>query len=208
MKKSKAFKNYMLMWRNIFNYRDIASKREYWFPVLINAVIAILGAIFTSLATFLESKPCLVLAWVFDVYFALTIIPFVSLTVRRLHDTGRSGWWTCLLLAVGVGTLWVLLMCASTAYPYFNPIDNDPEDVYGPPEWWYEEYDPRQNEEAGVYDSPDFDDKFDPIKNEEATVYGPPEWFEDNGDDYDPSIEVPEDVYGPPAWDGVDEDEE
>jgi uncharacterized membrane protein YhaH (DUF805 family) len=35
-------------------------------------------------------------------YYFLTIVPCTAMKVRRLHDTGRSGWWLCLELFPGL----------------------------------------------------------------------------------------------------------
>ena len=50
----------------------------------------------------------------------------------------------------------------------FRPEENLPEDIYGPPEVFY-----------------------DPADNIAEPVYGPP-------DNYDPADNIPEDIYGPP----------
>lgn len=33
------------------------------------------------------------------IYFLATVLPYYALTVRRLHDTGLSGWWALIALA-------------------------------------------------------------------------------------------------------------
>lgn len=42
------------------------------------------------------------------IYLLLTSLPRIAVAVRRLHDTGRSGWWTLLGLFPGPGTLALL----------------------------------------------------------------------------------------------------
>ena len=43
--------------------------------------------------------------------FALaTLAPVVALVARRLHDTGRSGWWQLLSLIPVVGTIAVIIL--------------------------------------------------------------------------------------------------
>ena len=37
-----------------------------------------------------------------------TIIPSISLAVRRLHDINRTGWWLLLLFALVIG--WIVLI--------------------------------------------------------------------------------------------------
>ena len=54
----------------------------------------------------------------------LLVIPIISAAIRRLHDTGRSGWayWFLLVPFIGVIILWILLASKS------QPCDNK----YGP----------------------------------------------------------------------------
>jgi hypothetical protein len=37
-------------------------------------------------------------------------LPFLAVTVRRLHDTGRSGWWILINLIPVIGNIWVLVL--------------------------------------------------------------------------------------------------
>jgi uncharacterized membrane protein YhaH (DUF805 family) len=78
-------------------YTDIqgrASRREYWYFTLF-LVVASLTTLGMDLGIWrsMTFTP-------FNAMFAfLTIIPGLAVSIRRLHDIGRSGWW---LLIVGV----------------------------------------------------------------------------------------------------------
>jgi uncharacterized membrane protein YhaH (DUF805 family) len=64
----------------------------------------------------------------------ILVTPGLSVLIRRLHDTGRSGWWILISLVPIVGVL-VLL--------YFLIIDGDTgPNQYGP--------DPKEGERAGL----------------------------------------------------------
>jgi len=41
-------------------------------------------------------------------YLLLSIIPSVALTIRRLHDTGKSGWWYLIVIIPYIG--WFTIM--------------------------------------------------------------------------------------------------
>jgi len=57
-------------------------------------------------------------------YFLAILVPFLAVTARRLHDTGKSGWWCILGLIPLVGTIWLIVLLAS---------DGDREEnAYGP----------------------------------------------------------------------------
>ena len=47
-------------------------------------------------------------AALFFIWTAATIVPTISVTVRRLHDTDRSGWWWWLNFLCCIG--WIILL--------------------------------------------------------------------------------------------------
>jgi len=64
-------------------------------------------------------------------YTLAIIIPNISVGVRRLHDTRKSGVWYCVLLIPVIGEIWLILMMAGETYP--GPTQWDiPRDL--PPE--------------------------------------------------------------------------
>ncbi|WP_288432899.1 DUF805 domain-containing protein [uncultured Deinococcus sp.] len=87
---------YLNVLRQYARFGGRARRREYWTFVLVNTLV---GFGLTRLAGYLSPDlgvrgPSLnvgtVLYWVFTV---ATALPTLAVTVRRLHDTGRSGWW-------------------------------------------------------------------------------------------------------------------
>ncbi len=125
-----------------FNGR--ASHSEYWWFFLFNSVISVpllvLGMIIGAVFGFSASGICgsgmsecglvglgtgVGIGYVLVLLYGLAVIvPGIAVAVRRLHDTGRSGWWYLISLVPSVGdiVLLVFMLLAST------PGDN----VYGP----------------------------------------------------------------------------
>lgn len=56
----------------------------------------------------------------------LLFIPTLAVIFRRLHDTGKSGWYSCLLLLPGIGFLIILILCLADSQKGTNQ--------YGPSE--------------------------------------------------------------------------
>ena len=240
-KEANFFSAQIKLWARIFDYKGTSTRKEYWFAFLFHVIIGILVffnlfasvgiAAFRYTALSMDTLKTihyifLVLGVIGILYLSLSVIPGISLTVRRLRDQGKSAWWTLLLLLVGIGHIILFIICAfgSSIIPVFNPATNIPVGVYGPPEM----YDPNFNQNENVYGPPDW---FDPEDNIDTPVYGPPDWFDDNvepvnpednveplnpednvnvpvygpplfneEDYYDPNDNVNEDVYGPPEW--------
>ena len=82
---------------------------------LVNLVVALVLGILGTLV-----------AWIvyLEVLFALAVlVPSIAVTVRRLHDTGRSGWWYFIVLVPLIGLI-VLIT--------FLVQGSDQDNEYGP----------------------------------------------------------------------------
>lgn len=177
-------------WKKCFDYRSTVNARQYWVPVGVFGALCVVTLTYFLLAEYVLDCSRIP-GYVLTAFLLLSLVPGVSLTVRRLRTVGKSGLLALLLLIVGVGTVVVLMLCSGIS---FSPIINHPENVYGPPEWFESsEFDPSKNIQEDVYGPPEWfgdseeetepgtepDNSFDPSENTPAPVYGPPEWFED-----------------------------
>lgn len=114
----------VLLWRNTFNYKDKAVGREFWYIVEFNLVLGFIDFYIFSKAfnmystdgagsyngTILEY-----IGWVIVFYLAASVVPQLSLIVRRIHTVGKRGILMYVLLAIGVGLLVILFMLGATA---------------------------------------------------------------------------------------------
>ncbi len=83
-----------------------ARRKEYWYFILFNIIIAfVLGFIdgFSGMAT--DSG----LGVLGGIYSLAVLLPGIGVSIRRLHDTGRSGWWLLISLIPFLGALILLL---------------------------------------------------------------------------------------------------
>lgn len=105
-----------------FDFSGRARRTEYWMFSLISALIGIGLAIVDStlgLPGAGEGSGPLN-----SLYSLAVFIPSLAVSVRRLHDIGRSGWWLLLALIPIIG--WIVLLI-------FHCTDSDPgKNQYGP----------------------------------------------------------------------------
>ena len=94
-----------------------ASRSEFWWFYLFTVLI-LWGINLVGLLIFGDPTGLSVLA-----YLAL-LLPMLAAQVRRLHDTGRSGWWLLLALT-GIGIILLVVWWVLEGHRG----DND----YGPP---------------------------------------------------------------------------
>jgi uncharacterized membrane protein YhaH (DUF805 family) len=80
-----------------------AGRQEYWYFVLINILVNILLAI---AAAFVGAEIGMGLL---GLYTLVTLLPGLAVSVRRLHDTNRSGWWLLVSLVPMVGPIVILI---------------------------------------------------------------------------------------------------
>lgn len=190
-------KGYLDLWRRAFDYKGISTLREFWLPFGIHAALAAVMALLFLIGGYAANIAAFILA----AFLIISAVPFAALTVRRLHDVGKSGWWYFLWFGLGIGAvvLMVILACSGGGFSVF---DNAAVCVYGPPP---SDYNPTSTEETDI--------NFDPEDNIEVNVYGPPPMEEitptaeaDESTDFNPSDNLEECVYGPPEWFGITED--
>ena len=108
---SVCFKKY-------FVFEGRASRSEYWWFQLIVAPAYIIFEITDS-----ESSP---VSFLFLVITLLTLIPAISVGVRRLHDTNKSGFYLLLSFIPFIGGLIVLFFLIAQGTKGKNRFGADP----------------------------------------------------------------------------------
>jgi uncharacterized membrane protein YhaH (DUF805 family) len=96
-----------ILTQNYCNFNDRARRSEYWLFVLFNIIVEfILGAIGFTLSIVLNNQ--IFSFSLASLYSLIIFIPGLALTIRRLHDTGKSGWYILVALIPIVGGIIVL----------------------------------------------------------------------------------------------------
>lgn len=92
-----------------FNGR--ASRSEFWWFQLFIVIVSIPLYILSFYAGYTGSQGLALVSTGLSVMLWLAIIvPLIAVTVRRLHDTDRSGWWYLLLLVPFAGLIVLVFM--------------------------------------------------------------------------------------------------
>ena len=105
-------------------FQGRASRSEYWYFFLFSLICAVLlqiadyslGIVFWPIGFGYCS-----LGW-----FVITILPNISVTVRRLHDTNRSGWWYWLGAVPLVGGIILIVWACTKGTQGTNRFGPDP----------------------------------------------------------------------------------
>ena len=105
-------------------FRGRARRREYWMFILVQLLLIIaLAFVDAMLGTTVDDDFGIVSL----VFVLLTALPGIAVGVRRLHDTGRSGWWLLLNFIPLIGQLVLLVFYASDGTPGDNRYGPSPK---------------------------------------------------------------------------------
>ncbi len=97
------------------DFEGRARRKEYWFFTLFNIIVSLVLMAIDAITG---------LGVLYLVYVLAVLVPSLAVGARRLHDTGRSGWWQLIALIPAIGAL-VLIV--------FFVLDSDPGDnAHGP----------------------------------------------------------------------------
>ena len=98
-----------------------ARRKEYWMFVLVNFLIAIAISIGGGILGLEEGT-----AVISGLYSLAVLVPGIAVTVRRLHDTGRSGWWMLIALIPIAGPIAMLIFLCGVSKPGENEYGPNP----------------------------------------------------------------------------------
>jgi len=82
------------MLKRYVGFRGRTSRREFWWAMLFNTVITFVMAFVGGIVSGVDEDRG---SEIVGVYVLATLLPFLAIHVRRLHDTNKSGWWVLLL---------------------------------------------------------------------------------------------------------------
>jgi len=110
---------------NYANFNGRARRKEFWmfylFHIIFIFVFAFLGGMISA-----ESDSGFAFILI-GIYFLATLIPYLAVTVRRLHDTGKSGWYYLLTLIPYVGGIILIVFMAQNGDVGSNKYGPDPK---------------------------------------------------------------------------------
>ncbi|MCC4264199.1 DUF805 domain-containing protein [Oceanimonas baumannii] len=108
-------------------FQGRARRKEYWFFILFNALISLLLTFFDGLIGMYSEG--VGLGMLSGVYTLLVLLPSLAVTVRRLHDIGRSGWWILIAFIPLIGALVLLVFMVFDSKPGDNQFGANPKET-------------------------------------------------------------------------------
>jgi uncharacterized membrane protein YhaH (DUF805 family) len=107
---------YLAVLKNYTGFSGRARRKEYWMFVLFNVIIAFVLGFVEGIV----GGPGILGM----LYMLAVLIPSIAVSIRRLHDTNKSGWFLLIGLIPVLGGIILIV---------FMAMDGDPGDnQYGP----------------------------------------------------------------------------
>jgi len=102
-----------------------AQRKEFWTFFLTNLLIALsLGGIDILLGTWNPDDRFGLVSFIFEV---VILIPTIAVSIRRLHDTNRSGWQYLILFIPLIGWIYFLVLMGENSQPSENRYGPNPK---------------------------------------------------------------------------------
>lgn len=96
-----------------------AQRSEYWFFVLFNFIITFVLGFVEGLV----GGPGIVSL----IYSLAVLIPSIAVSVRRLHDSDRTGWWLLIALIPLIGAIILIIFMVLESTPGQNRFGPNPK---------------------------------------------------------------------------------
>ncbi|MGM0461304.1 MAG: DUF805 domain-containing protein [Fibrobacterota bacterium] len=105
------------------DFEGRARRREYWFFVLFYILFALAAM---GIDDLLGTGMML-----YTFYVLALFPPALAVQVRRLHDTGKSGWMILIAFIPVIGYLWLLFLLVQDSTPGENAYGPNPKEPAG-----------------------------------------------------------------------------
>jgi uncharacterized membrane protein YhaH (DUF805 family) len=116
---------YLEAFRKFADFHGRARRKEYWMFMLFNVLFIMVAAVVDVLTGTVGAIGTFGL--VGGVYGLAIVIPGLAVTVRRLHDTGRSGWWLLISFVPFIGVFVLLFLVVLNSQPAANRFGENPK---------------------------------------------------------------------------------
>lgn len=97
-------KEFLDVFKKTLDFKSRSRRKEYWMFILFTSIISVVLSIIEIVLGLEIATDIGLLSTIFTL---IILIPSLSVTVRRLHDIGRTGWWVLLSFIPILG--WIVL---------------------------------------------------------------------------------------------------
>ena len=122
---------YLEPWKKYAQFSGRACRSEFWTFALINMLIGFVLWVPSIASLRRTGSPGLnPLFFLYFIFLLVALLPSIACTVRRLHDSGKSGWWYFIAFVPLVGGLILLVFLLLGGNPGANKYGPNPRATY------------------------------------------------------------------------------
>ena len=111
----ESYKSY---WTRAFDFKGRSTRTEYWLgAVLTNLIVTFLLLIIVGITAAINEYLYLFFNLIYVLYGLGTIIPSLSICIRRVRDMGKGWQWIFINLIPIVGGIWYLVLLCQPSLP-------------------------------------------------------------------------------------------
>lgn len=123
--KRKQQSPYAAFWYGYADFSGRSRRTEFWIPTLINTLIMCAIPFMAVLPFGILGSLGTAALWI--LFYLAVFLPNLAVTVRRLHDTNRSGWFVLLPLFPLIGGIVLLVFLCTDGTRGVNQYGADPK---------------------------------------------------------------------------------
>ena len=98
-----------------------AGRPEFWWFFLFGCLVSFGAAVLDAILGLDFDSGAFANSGVIGIVSSLALfLPQLAVNVRRLHDTGRSGWWVLIVLVPCLGLIMMLVFCVTRGEAHAN----------------------------------------------------------------------------------------
>lgn len=120
----QIYNNFITVMKRFADFQGRATRSEYWYFILAVLIISIVVGIVEGATGGSQGSGSGVLGTLISLIF---VVPGLAVSVRRLHDTGRSGWWILIQVIPIIGFIVLLVFTVSDSEVGDNPYGPNPK---------------------------------------------------------------------------------
>jgi len=127
------------MFKNYKNFKGRSRRKEYWLATAAFSIISfiLLTIMYIPLIGYYSSGEISTLSLIIMCisgiaavfYCVLAILPMIALSVRRLHDIGKSGWFLLLGCIPYIGSVVIFIFAILDSQPGINKYGKNPKEI-------------------------------------------------------------------------------
>jgi uncharacterized membrane protein YhaH (DUF805 family) len=118
---------YLKVLKQYADFSGRSRRKEYWMFVLFNMCFSIVAMVLDNILGI--SIAGIGYGLLYGLYGLTMLIPGLAVTVRRLHDVGKSGWMFFIVLIPLIGTIWLLVLMMTDSQQGINKWGPNPKEM-------------------------------------------------------------------------------